>query len=439
MTYWNQFQANAASQGFAPLFNMPVSSAKWQVEVGKVAFASPVIGQDGTIYIGNLMGELVAINPNGNLRWKKVLDQRGSVIAGSPAVDRNGNVYVISTFRAKVRDHRGGSTVVSYMARSKLHSLTPDGQIRWVFNFPLNPNLNITDGYTLSSPKIWNAPEPLIFVPVLFTKLVSRMELLAIDQSGRVVDKVFVSEYPPPPIETSGSGTVGGILGSIWDFLNGMEFDPSGGSPTLQQLYGWAEPSIAIADFGAFSSRPVIVIDDNYKQLAAFRWQNRQFQPLWNKRSTKPRLAASPAIFLSSMVAAGQQDGTLAFFDLLTGAELLKPWYKARNSIQSPPASFISQIYFVAGTRVVALDAGGRLIREFEMSEHSLGAALGSPAISGNRVYVNAQEGLFSFSLTLDDVDRNTMIGGGVSSPAIADDGTVYVIDRNKQLWALGE
>lgn len=439
MTYWNQFQANAANQGFAPLFNMPVSSAKWQVEVGPVAFSSPVIGQDGTIYIGNLIGELVAVLPSGAIRWKKMLDQRGSIIAGTPAVDKNGIIYVITTFRAKVRDHREGRTIYSYVAHSKLHSLTPDGQLRWVFNFPLNPNRNITDGYTLSSPKIWNAPEPLIFIPVLFTRIVSRMELLAIDQAGQVVNNVFVSEYPIPPVETSGGLTIGGIFGGIWDFLNGMEFEPSGGSPTLQQLYGWAEPSIAIADFGSFSSRPVIIVDDNYKKLSAFRWQNRQFQPLWNKLSTKPRLRASPAIFLSSMVAAGQQDGTLAFYDLLTGSELLKPWYKARKAIQSPPASFISQIYFVSGTWVVALDAGGRLLREFEMSDHSLGAAIGSPAISGNRVYVNAQEGLFSFSLNLDDFDKNSQVAGGVSSPAIGDDGTIYVVDRNKQLWALGE
>lgn len=70
------------------------------------------------------------------------------------------------------------------------------------------------------------------------------------------------------------------------------------------------------------------------------------------------------------MVAAGQQDGILAFYDPLTGSELLKPWYKARKAIQSPPASFISQIYFVSATWGVALDAGGRLLREFEMSEH---------------------------------------------------------------------
>jgi hypothetical protein len=37
------------------------------------------------------------------------------------------------------------------------------------------------------------------------------------------------------PIETTGGLTVGGIFGGIWDFLNGMEFEPSGGSPTLQQ------------------------------------------------------------------------------------------------------------------------------------------------------------------------------------------------------------
>ncbi len=439
MTHWKQFQANAANQGFVPLFNAPATSLKWQVEVGPVAFGSPVIGNDGSIYIGNLKGELVAVWPTGTIRWKKMLDQRGSIIAGSPAVDRFGNIYVITTFRAKVRDHREGNTVLSYEAYSKLHSLSPDGELRWTFNFPRNNNPSITDGYTLSSPKILDAPEPLIFTPALFTKIASRVELLVINQTGTLVNNILVTEYPTPPIETSGGVTVGGILGGIWDFLNGMEFEPSGGGPTLQQQFGWAEPSIAIANFRPFSTRPVIIVEDNYKQLTALQWQNQQFQILWSKPSTRTRRCASPAVFLSSMVAVGQQDGTLALYDVLTGNELWKPWYKARTAIQSPPASFISQIYLLAGTRVVALDAGGKLLNEFEMSEHSMGAALGSPAISGNRIYVNAQEGLFSFSLDLKEFNKNSMVQGGVSSPAIADDGTVYVIDRNKTLWAFGE
>lgn len=440
MTYWHQFQANAASQGFVPFHTAPATAAKWMLGVGPVAFNSPVIADDGTIYIGNLAAELVAISPTGSLRWKKTLDQRGSSIAGSAAIDKNGNIYVITTYRAKVRDHRSGHVIISYVAHSKLHSLTPDGTLRWTFPFPLNTGApNTTDGYTLSSPKIWERQEPIIFIPVIFTKISPRIELFALDQSGNIINSILVKQYPIPPVEVTGGVTIGGIFAGIWDFLNGVEFVPSGGGPTLQQQFGWAEPSIAIANFGDFRDEPIIIIDDNYKQLSAFRWQNQQFIPLWNKAAKKVRLSTAPAILLSSMVAVGRQNGTLELYDLLTGNELWKPWYKARQAIQSPPSSFISQIYLVAGTSVILLDANGKFVKEFKMSEHSMGAALGSPAISADRVYVNAQEGLFSFSLDLNDFSKNSTTQGGVSSPAIADDSTIYILDRNKTLWAFGQ
>lgn len=438
MAYWHQYQSNASTQGFVPFLTRPAISPKWQVEIGPVSFASPVIGLDGTVYIGNLTGELLAIAPDGNIRWRRQLDVRGSFISGSAAIDSNGNIYCITTYRARVRDHRNGQTIVSKVARSKLHSLNPDGSLRWTIQFPVSDTGYSTDGYTLSSPKIVGKQNQVIFVPAIFMRIASRLDLLAIDLSGNLINRITVSDYPTPPVVTTGGG-VGGIFAGIWDFLNGAEFSPRG-DYTLKELYGQTEPSLAIADFGAFKDQPIIVIDDNYKQLAAFKWEsNSIFSPLWKKTSSQVRPAASPAILLSSMVAAGQADGTLALYDVLTGNELWKPWYKAKNAIQSPPASFISQIYLTSDTSVILLDTNGRFLKEFKMSEDSLGAALGSPGISANHVYVNAQEGLFSFSLDLNSFTKNSIIPGGVSSIAIADDGTAYLADRNKRLWAFGE
>jgi outer membrane protein assembly factor BamB len=381
---------------------------------------------------------LIALTPDGSLKWRKQLGDRGSFISASCAIDAEGNIYVITTFRSIVRDHRGrGNTVIPYhYAKSKLHSLSPDGSLRWTFPFPINDVSNSTDGYTLSSPKIAGKQKQIIFVPAIFLRISPRLDLLAIDLSGNLINSITVSEYPIPSVVVEGVG-LGDIFSGIWDFLNGVEFEPSGGGPTLKQLYGHAEPSIAVADFGRFADQPIIVLDDNYKQLSAYQWEFQSvFTPLWNKKSSSIRPAASPVIFLSHMVAAGQENGLLALYDLTTGSELWKPWYKAKKAIQSPPASFISQIYLISDTEVIVLDANGKLLNKFEMSTHALGAALGSPAISANQVYINAQEGLFSFSLALDNFIKNSNAQGGLSSPAIADDGTVYVVDRNKRIWA---
>lgn len=428
MAQWQQFQASAPSQGFASLPTGPELNFKWKMQIGSVAFSSPVIAEDGTVYVGNLQGELSAIAPNGTLLWKKMLDQRGSFIPGSPAIDQNGNIYVVTTYKARVRDHRSGTTIRSYVARSKLHCLNSVGQLRWSFIFPLNNIAQYTGGFSLSSPKIWGGRNPLIFIPAVYTTSAPVIEILTIDQNGNLLQRSSIAGYSAPPITSDG-----GILDDIWDFLNGSDFNPSGGEIDLGKRYGWPEPSISIADFGPHASRPIIIIDDNYKQLAAYRWQNEQLINLWKKVSAKPRPSASPATLLSSVVVAGKSDGILSIYDLLTGNELFNPWFKT-VPIYSPVASFLSQIYLVAGPYVFALYSDGKLLNKFQMKGHTISA----PAISADRVYVNAQDGLYSFSLDLKQHILNSDVQGGVSSPAIANDGTIYVIDRNKQLWAFG-
>jgi outer membrane protein assembly factor BamB len=432
MAHWRQFQANAANQGFVPLSTGPVTSFKWKTAVGPVSFGSPVIGNDGTIYIGNLLAELVAVAPDGTIRWKRALDLRPSTIPGSPAVDANGNIYVVTTYQARVRDHRSGETVYSREARSKLHSVSPDGTLRWTFPFPASGIPNVTGGYTLSSPKISGGPNPFIFVPCMFTRVTSRTEILVIDLAGNLVHRTQVSDYPPPPL-TSG-GDIFDILDSVWDFLNGAEFNPRG-EPNLSEQFGRPAPTLAVADFGNLATQPIVIIDDNYKKLAAFRWSNQRLAPLWEKPSSQPRFNATPAVFLSSQVASGQQDGTLALFDAATGQELWKPWYKAPNPLPSPPASFVSQMYLLSWLHLSALDANAKLIKK-----ESLGMmALGAPALSADRVFINGGDGYYTFSLDLKTVTKNGDFLGGVSSPAIGDDGSVYVMDRNKMLWAFGK
>ncbi len=67
----------------------PVEIARFQC--GARVFASPVIGPDGTIYVGSVDGTLNALRSDGKLRWSYVCDEP---IFSTAAVSQTGTVYV---------------------------------------------------------------------------------------------------------------------------------------------------------------------------------------------------------------------------------------------------------------------------------------------------------------------------------------------------------
>ncbi|MCD6448784.1 MAG: PQQ-like beta-propeller repeat protein [Thermoplasmata archaeon] len=92
---------------------------KWKINTG-VIMGSPVIANDGTIYVGGLgpikNGTLYAINPNGTIKWIKNIPPKTkygfSHIRTSPAIGEDGTIYV--------------GTWEGY-----LYAFTPDGEEKW--------------------------------------------------------------------------------------------------------------------------------------------------------------------------------------------------------------------------------------------------------------------------------------------------------------------
>jgi hypothetical protein len=81
---------------------------KWFFE-SQASYTPSVLSADGTIYnINN--GYLVAVKPNGQLKWEENLN---SIITQNPAVDSNGDIYVISSQSGsvtliKIKDNKDG-------------------------------------------------------------------------------------------------------------------------------------------------------------------------------------------------------------------------------------------------------------------------------------------------------------------------------------------
>jgi len=105
---------------------------KWSVQMeGSFVTSSPAIGKDGTVYVGAGDGRLYSIKPDGSTKWAF---QTGSTIEySSPAIAADGTVYIGCD-------------------DSRLYAIKGDGSKKWAF---------ATGGVIQSSPTI--APDGTIY------------------------------------------------------------------------------------------------------------------------------------------------------------------------------------------------------------------------------------------------------------------------------------
>src|SRR5512136_711175 len=122
---WPMFQHDARHIGHSPngkSGNWFVE--KWKADIGSMVFSSPAIDKDGTIYIGSNNWYFYAINSDGTEKWRF---KTGGGISSSPAISEDGTIYVGSE-------------------DGNLYAFYPNGTKKW--------NLGIGDGWAVPSPVI---------------------------------------------------------------------------------------------------------------------------------------------------------------------------------------------------------------------------------------------------------------------------------------------
>lgn len=90
------------------------SSIKWTYRTNWNELSPPVVGSDGTIYIGSRRGELIAIDPGGREKW---LVELGMGMVSEVVIGPEGTIY----------------TPLSSGRSSGLASVTPAGNTNWFF------------------------------------------------------------------------------------------------------------------------------------------------------------------------------------------------------------------------------------------------------------------------------------------------------------------
>jgi outer membrane protein assembly factor BamB len=415
---WAQMHGNAENSGFNAVHTTFALAPlkKWTASVGELAYSGPVVGPDGGIYVGNVSGEVVALNPDGSQRWRRQVDQ--SILA-SPAVNRQtGDVFVIGQSRTdtnRLTSHlfRLNSTA-ALLAVSEEPFLTP-----W-------------------SPKLWG---DFVFVP-------SGHDLLVFDQAslilvGRVSADCFnlvcgagpdvvgaLVEFATCVVTLNTSSVVG-----LTDCLGEHYTLPS--FPIL-------EASTAIVDSPDLVGDPnqpfVVIVTDQC--AAAFRFHpagdapavgtiDRHFEVLWGHPLVKvdcdfdTLASTAPAVVLGGQVIVGDQNGRVLSLDLFTGKEI---WSRNLDEyVTATPVAALRQIYVVADAKMAVLDSDGDLLSESPLQGFGRGAAL-----SLDFVYVTTTSGVHTFAL--DPANGSAFDGSlgnqpylGAAVPALGEDGTLYV------------
>ncbi len=73
---------------FVDLWSVQIDPPK--VELFDMYYSSPAIGFDNTIYVGTPFNNLVAVSPDGEIKWKYTVSDR---VWSSPVIDSNGIIY----------------------------------------------------------------------------------------------------------------------------------------------------------------------------------------------------------------------------------------------------------------------------------------------------------------------------------------------------------
>jgi hypothetical protein len=423
---WRYPHADAANTGFAKVVTAPAAKTLRAATIGPLASgAAPVIGPDGTVYIGNLNGQVLAFHPDGTPAWSRQLPA-GQWVTSSPVVGADGSVYVVAETRFLV----AGETSV-YRYESTLHKFSASGG--WLYQAPFPQRWSGTKyssrGDANAPPNIWssNGTEVVIVPAIYGTPVYTSLRLIAFATSGAVLGDTLVSEPSP--------GTVTG--GPSWQDL--LDLLPPYGfhgisvtvctdtSVCLPDDTTWPLSNVAIwqSDKG---EAPTVMVSDAMQDLVGYTFDPAQgFTERFRVHDANRTASSGPLIMPDGhtvVAASGAKSNRLTF----AGPNF------------TPKADSSGNLGVVAAVptrlpdgRLIAVEhngalAGFSLANALSIHTDLPGASIAAAAASCNLVYVATAGALTTLDITtLQPVSTLKWHGGGRSSPVISSAGYVYV------------
>src|SRR4051795_6456913 len=156
---WPSMRHDARNTGRSSLPGVYRGGRPWSFRTGKGIFSTPVVGSDGTVYVGSADSDFYAIRPSGKLRWKfrtgNIIDS-AAVLRGKTLTFGSGDetLYRLTTKRRVVwrfrptkppvqgqqvnwwegnADVGPGGVVYAGNTGGYEYAVTPKGKLKWAF------------------------------------------------------------------------------------------------------------------------------------------------------------------------------------------------------------------------------------------------------------------------------------------------------------------
>ena len=422
---WNQFGANPAGSRFRTVNSTPAASPTWRLALpGPIGTTSPVIGPDGTIYIGNLHGQLFAVSPDGSLKWTTAVGTSDYTVR-TPVVTADGKIFCLVTFEGVVREHRDSNSappttnfLVGVLDNGTLFRHEPigvqgggHGYVNGVIDGA--PRI-VTSGsesrivfvvrytYTVAYPELGpGATGPMVASYIGIAKI--------FDQAGGTLLRPY--DQAKEFVDAHGGGGLGGSahLGPLTD-LPGPKL-PAGARPCADM------PVV----FGSIGDQFLTIVAPCDSGLHRIDY-NQEFLNLIPSgqiflRGTFPGPSAFPNGLISHIA------GLNAY---LIDAESFtqfnpNPTGLLRNATVA--GHFRQMVFLQRQGTLTLVDTNGTVVQSKELGADSVAY----PALTMNHVHVATAQGLRTLTLMLEDVASVDLPGAGFSSPAVDAKGSVFV------------
>jgi outer membrane protein assembly factor BamB len=130
-TPWPTYRGNMKRNCLSPYTtDIETPHLKWKFDCENGVESSPAIGEDGTIYTGSFTDNFFAINPDGTEKWRYT--RENVHFRCSPTIAEDGTIYIIGiTDLRTLYNPTVGDDDFGYPT---LIALYPNGTLKWEFN-----------------------------------------------------------------------------------------------------------------------------------------------------------------------------------------------------------------------------------------------------------------------------------------------------------------